>query len=353
MCKNFLWILVFFPLLFSCTQSGTLDLNQFASESSSDSRRRRTSRRNSGSLNESSQPCKDNRSCVDTCDDIYLKATDLNNCYNESEALIKRVADIFDALINPKRLADLRDLDEDDFADFLNIGYQGFLDLVDPVDKDEDGDRRNDDWEDLYAYGAKNARVVLEWLANEEDIAKTLKKEDRNDSIVKELLIAAGKDPLNARSELIILDAFPDPDNPDLNQCKNKIISRHTSDSTEKKVVLDLKREYQNKNECPPSAADGKNTGLSLRKAHLLLGFADNAYDGVSILSYAYGQDAGQNPLTDMLMNSNHFECKNNVSHQDCLNIFFCLALKYEEYRKYYVRQVSQLTAARCESYVY
>ena len=140
-------------------------------------------------LNNQFEPCKDNRSCIRICDDMYLRASELDECYNSNEETVEDVLDVFETLENPKRISNLNDIDLDDLKTYLKIGIQSFIDLIDEVDKDEDGDRINDDWEDTYAYATNNAEVVLEWFCSERDVREALKNyyEDIKNELVKRL----------------------------------------------------------------------------------------------------------------------------------------------------------------------
>ena len=291
MCKRKLKILSLFKFIWifvilSCVDSGTLGVSQLGSEDEVIDRR--TQRRNRTNLRDSSERCKESNSCIETCDEIYLKASALDECYSASENVVKDIADIFDELINPKKLSDLNDIDPDDFTEFLDISHTGFLDRVDPLDKDEDGDRHehNDDWEDLYGYDSGNARLVLEWMANEEEIVNSLRRNDKDNKIITELLIVAGQDPLHSKSSCLSDTQWDDEDNE--------------------------------------------------RDLHLILGFSDNAYDNVSLLTYTNSNDENDN-FEEMLLS---IACPNGITNCD-LN-YICLA-RYHEGAQYYMDALLKL----------
>ena len=135
---------------------------------------------------------------------MYLKAGDLNQCYNTGEDQIKRVLEVFDVLIAPDRSSELNDIDVNDFKIFLDIGWRGFFDLIDPSHRDEDGDRRDQDKEDLYAYDSETAHLVLEWIANKPEIAKAVAGEDRNREIMRHLFCIYGEEALDDRLDDVI-----------------------------------------------------------------------------------------------------------------------------------------------------
>ena len=182
--------LIFLIFLVSCIEAPVTD---FASTSDDEARDSLRGRIRSRSLSDSSTRCSESKSCKNTCEDIYLKATDLDRCYNTSESKVKAVAEVFDILINPRRLSDLNDIEVKDFSQFLSIGHRAFLDLIDPVHRDEDGDRRNVYWEDLHAYDARSAQLVLEWIANEEKTARAISSKDKDLDIVRHLFCIAGR----------------------------------------------------------------------------------------------------------------------------------------------------------------
>ena len=155
-------------------------------------------------LKDTSTPCRDSKSCKSACEDIYLKAGDLNQCYNTGEDKIKRILEVFDILIAPDRSSELNDIDVNDFKFFLDIGWRGFFDLIDPSHRDEDGDRRDYDKEDLYAYDSETSRLVLEWIANKSEIAKAIASKDRNREIMRHLFCIYGEDALDDRLDDVI-----------------------------------------------------------------------------------------------------------------------------------------------------
>ena len=166
----------------SCTSESFITLPSISESpySSDSSRGRRDRSEIKKDLNQSSEPCKESNSCIRACNEMYLRASELDDCYDSREETIKDVLDVFDELENPTRITDLNQLDVDDFKTYLKIGIQSFIDLIDEVEKDEDGDRINDDWEDVYAYGENNAETVLEWICSEDDIQDALKRDIDN-----------------------------------------------------------------------------------------------------------------------------------------------------------------------------
>ena len=181
------WVIFLFFLV-SCIDQPVTEAFS-TSDDSRDSLRSRVRR----SLSDTSARCFESENCKSVCEDMYLKATDLDRCYDTSENRVKAVAEVFDVLINPDRLSDLNDIEVKDFAHFLNIGYRAFLDLIDRVHRDEDGDRRNTYWEDVHAYDYRSAQLVLEWIANEEKVARSISSKDKDSDIIRHLFCIAGR----------------------------------------------------------------------------------------------------------------------------------------------------------------
>ena len=181
--------LLFLPFLISCIESPVTEFFY----SSAEGRGRLRDRVRSRSLSGSSDYCSKSRQCRNLCEDMYLKAADLDRCYNSKENQVQAVSEVFDILIDPRNLSDLNDIEAVDFSLFLNIGWKGFLDLIDPVHRDEDGDRRGEYWEDIYAYDIHTAQLVLEWIANEEQIARAVSSKDKDLEIIRHLFCIAGR----------------------------------------------------------------------------------------------------------------------------------------------------------------
>ena len=290
---------------------------------------------------------------METCDEIYLKASALDECYDERESTVKAIAEVFDELISPDRLSDLNDIGYKDFEKFLNISPSGFLDLVDPVDRDEDGDRRrnNDDWEDLYAYDSDTARLVLEWLANEEDISKGLKKHDKDNDIVKELLSQAGSDPEESEREPLCGAGYNIVRIGSGDYCLKEKGSGTCTASSEGDERIEgvnycLKRkgsgncaslgetekEIENTDYCLghiyPKCEKNKSN-WSQYNLNMALGFSDNAYDDVSLWTYAYSQrEDNKKTSVEEILESIIADSICPVGN--CDDVYLCLARVYE-----------------------
>jgi len=299
-----------FLLLFSasCIDQPVTELYSTAKDARGQLRERVRSR----SLNDSSGQCSESKRCRENCEDIYLKAVDLDRCYDSTENRVKDISEVFEVLINPNRLSDLNDIETVDFSHFLNIGYRGFLDLVDPVHRDEDGDRRNIYWEDIHAYDPGSAQLVLEWIANEEKIARSILSRDDNLDIVRHLFCIAGRSIPFTESEQkqYICDSW------DINgtQCNNL-----TESQLEEWTFTAVDWSASS----PPLEQLCHDNPLSI-----YIGLTQAKYDDVGFSTYAEAQDNGnalrieENLIADI--------CGND---QTCRQFYICPVLtRYEGY---------------------
>ena len=237
-------------------------------------------RSNSKNIQDTSEQCSKSKSCRSVCDDIYLRAKDLDSCYSSSANEVKRAAQVFDILFAPDSLSELTSIDPEDFDLFLDIGHYGFLDLIDPTHKDEDGDRRNNDWEDRYAYDSHSALLVLDWIAIDEDIAKSVLSEDKDGEIMRHLFCEHGQS-----------------------------------------VAQDVSDDIQSGHR---SLFDGDKKDCHDEKTpSVLYGFSDNAFDDVSFLAFSKDNDNAQG-LAEKLV-------RNFCSSTACENIFYCLTLRKQD----------------------
>ena len=254
---SYLRVKIILLFIVSCVAQPYLDNLSSTSEDNSLSRRRRLGRENLRSQSLADQ-CSNKSSCKTKCDEMYLKASDLDTCYNTREDAVDRVFDVFGVLQNPDTLADLNGIEEDDFQDYMVIGEQSFLDLVDPELDDEDHDRINEDWEDLYSYDADQARLVLEWIAENEEISKTMKNYDDDRSIMRELFTVVGFSLRRSR--------LPEGQ---VSSCRGAI----TNDN------------------CRPQCVRSEVDWDKEMNLDVLLGFSDPFLDQVSFTSYAHASD--------------------------------------------------------------
>ena len=290
----------------SCMQGSYEYLSSEVSDSETeDARRRIRNNIRDRNLTGSSDYCRESEDCKEVCDSMYLKATDLDRCYNTREYQVDAAADVFDVLITPRRLSDLNDIDEKGFSEFLNIGYRGFLDLIDPTHIDEDGDRRNRrdrNRGDRYAYDSDTAELVLEWLAEEEKISKSVQSKDKEDEILRHLVCLVGQEKCSEISrQLCSTERYPHTNVIIRDLCPNGRISTNTA-------VTSLI------GKCDDNHACHDNT------LPFLLGLTSDVFDDVTLHTYANAQDNdGVTAALDDLIKK---ECSNA---EDCKKGFYCL----------------------------
>ena len=288
--------------LSSCIQGGSYNYLSSLEDKTTDQddgrRRLRNSIRDRSLNSDSSNYCRESQNCKEVCDSIYLKATDLDRCYNTRENRVDEIADTFGILINPRRLSHLNDIDDQAFSDFLNIGYRGFLDLIDPIHIDEDGDRRHENWEDLYAYDSITAELVLEWIAEEEKASKSIQFEDKQGEVLRHLVCLVGQQYCSSLEQLLCND-------------DEKIDSR---------VIIDEEPSCDNLdnivNSCDSTYAchDGS--------IPIILGLGSESFDGVDLATYSRAQD---NDSLNKMVEDLALEVQ-----QETTNVFSCFWLTNE-----------------------
>ncbi len=298
------FIIVFF---LSCTQGGTYDYLSSIKDTnidSDDGRRRLRDSIRDRTLRNSSDYCRESEDCKEVCDSLYLKASDLDRCYNARENRVDEIAGTFDILINPRRLSELNDIEDEFFSDFLNLGYRGFLDLVDPIHIDEDGDRRDDNWEDIHSYDSRTAQLVLEWMAEEEKIAKALQSKDKDDEIFRHLICLLGQQHCTT------------------SKFKNQLCDSNVKPATNALFISLSKPEINCEDPVSCSVRDCHDNLLPI-----VLGLTNNSFDGVTLYTYSKAQDNDSlsDGIIDRFINN---ECENSSG---CIEDFYCLILHIED----------------------
>ncbi len=311
------WLLFLSLFLMSCIDQPITRL--FSTSEDEGARNQLRERVRSRSLRDSSARCSESERCKETCEDMYLKATDLDRCYNAKESRVKAISDVFDILINPDRLSDLNDIDPTDFSHFLNIGWRGFLDLIDPVHRDEDGDRRNTYWEDIYAYDADTALLVLEWIANEEQIARSVSSKDEDLDITRHLFCIAGRSISPEEQKQYVCDLWG------IDNCNNLILSNGIWTPPNPPNSYDWSIVVQDMDDPPPSGICHDHP------ASLYVGLTQGEYDDVGFSTYAEAQDndQAQEIVEDIIDDICGTLDVNNL----CVQFYICpVRVKYEGY---------------------
>ena len=304
------WLLFLSLFLISCIEQPFIGLSSSADD---DARNELRDRVRSRSLSDSSARCSESERCKESCEDMYLKATDLDRCYNATESRVRSISDVFDILINPDRLSDLNDIEATDFSHFLNIGWRGFLDLIDPVHRDEDGDRRNTYWEDIYAYDADTAQLVLEWISNEEKIARSVSSKDEDLDISRHLFCIAGRSVEDQKQ--YVCDLWGVDDCNDLSLNNNGMWTPPNPPN-----LYDWSIVVEDSDDPLPSGICHDNP------ASLYIGLTQGEYDDVGFSTYAEAQDNDQaQDIAEKLIAD---ICQGNLL---CIQFYICpVRIKYE-----------------------
>lgn len=304
------WLVFLFLFLTSCIDKPVTEL--FSNSDGEGARNQLRERIRSRSLSDSSVRCSESRDCKETCEDIYLKATDLDRCYDSTESRVKAISEVFDILVDPDRLSDLNDIDPKDFAHFLNIGWRAFLDLIDPIHRDEDGDRRNTYWEDVYAYDVNTAQLVLEWIANEEKIARSISSKDEDMDIVRHLFCIAGRSVPEEEQTQYICELW----DLDTSECDSLTINNLEAWTNTVNWQFTAEQTLDDSITCHDNPAS------------IYIGLTQGEYDDVGFSTYAEAQDnnQAQELEEDMIANICGIDSA-------CLQFYSCPALiKYKGY---------------------
>ena len=122
--------------------------------------------------------CDDRDSCQDLCDDMFEESIGARSeCYGLKNNDVETLQEVFDVIADSSiTKRELESLDSDDFGFFLSIGSEGdaYVDII----KDD--------------YSVMDARIVLEWIAQDEDIASELLSNDEDYEVFIELVNTFG-----------------------------------------------------------------------------------------------------------------------------------------------------------------
>ena len=146
--------------------------------------------------------CSDRDSCQDICDDMFEYTTERYKCYDLGYEEVNTISKVWDEFSrNSVRSSELEDLDADDVRSYLELGFESFIDLVkgeavgDSVNKaqwnpdGDDNDRTSCSVSNKNCI-ANNARKIMKWLAEEDDIAEIFLEQDRDFELGLELFQA-------------------------------------------------------------------------------------------------------------------------------------------------------------------
>ena len=119
--------------------------------------------------------CASRDSCEDICDDIFDSTSEKFKCYELSYSQVNTLTEVADVLLDDTvDFSDLEDLNSSDVASYINIGSNTLIKIA---EGDEVGDG-NEAWDNTGANNcdrcAVNSKAILQWIAENEDIAETI-----------------------------------------------------------------------------------------------------------------------------------------------------------------------------------
>ena len=195
--------------------------------------------------------CSDRDQCQDLCDDMFDNRSEISECYDLTTGEVNDIADVHDVFfkINDhtrrKEVAvklfkkgDLDDIPTDDFATYLNLGLDTFVDRINetygPVDNeffsvitsgsDEKLQRTKERWHGNQDEDGKRSKEFLEWVVENKDVAEILLEKDIHSQIFQNLLIRASAPAGNDIDYIVTTDNFGSTN---LNQIDNDDIPTH------------------------------------------------------------------------------------------------------------------------------
>ena len=141
------------------------------------------SRRRSSSRDR--RPCEDRDSCQDSCDYMFRNSRARSECYELSFDDVSDLESVFDELhASSISKRSLQDIDVDDFEDFLALDTDGWVDII----MGEEGS----DHDNHEAYSSGKAKSALEWIAENEDVARAIARADDNHDTLYHLFLRLG-----------------------------------------------------------------------------------------------------------------------------------------------------------------
>ena len=140
--------------------------------------RRRDSSRNR-------RPCEDRDSCQDSCDYMFRNSRARSECYELSFDDVSDLESVFDELhASSISKRSLEDIDVNDFEDFLALDTDGWVDII----VGEEGS----DHDNHEAYSSSDAKSALEWIAENENVARAIARADEHHDTLYHLFLQLG-----------------------------------------------------------------------------------------------------------------------------------------------------------------
>lgn len=181
----FLILLIYSGFMISCRPAdGSFRSNTFSVDNDDDddvavADSRRSDRRDQ-------RPCEDRDSCQDSCDYMFRSSSARSDCYRLSFDDVSELEEVFDRLhASTINLRSLEDIDSDGFEEFLEIDIDGWVDII--VGEEGEGHEGHE------PYSRSEAHSALKWIAENDNIARTLYRTDEYSDILYHLFLRLGE----------------------------------------------------------------------------------------------------------------------------------------------------------------
>lgn len=127
------------------------------------------------------RPCEDRDSCQDSCDYMFRNSSARSECYELNFDDVSDLEHVFDELHSSSiSLRSLEDIDVDDFEEFLELDVDGWVDII---VGEEGGDHNHK------PYDSMEAKSALEWIAENENVARAIESVDEHHDILYHLFL--------------------------------------------------------------------------------------------------------------------------------------------------------------------
>ncbi len=179
----FLILLVYSGFMISCTPRDGISSDAFSlSDGDDDDIALADSRRGD---RRDRRPCEDRDSCQDSCDYMFRNSSARSDCYALNFDDVSDLEQVFDELHSSSiSKRSLEDIDVNDFEDFLELDIDGWIDII---VGEEGGDHNNHN-----PYDTMEAKSALEWIAENENVARVISRTDEHHDVLYHLFLRLG-----------------------------------------------------------------------------------------------------------------------------------------------------------------
>ena len=260
----FLILLIYSGFMMSCQMpNGGSNIFSVSDDEDDDNVAVADKRRRSSSSRDR-RPCEDRDSCQDSCDYMFRNSRARSECYELNFDDVSDLEHVFDELhASSISKRSLQDIDVGDFEDFLALDTDGWVDII---VGEEGSDHDNHD-----AYSSGDARSALEWIAENEDVARAIARADDNHDTLYHLFLRLGDE--------------------------NDTTKRFTLSSSQTENNGSVYIEWSSRYGVELNSSS-KRVSLGDQVLKFVLSFigssADLKFDGDSFITYAYDEDNEQ-----------------------------------------------------------